>query len=294
MTTIAFTDACVMLGIDPKTLRHWLKEAQISFIAHPTDARLKCVTMEHIHQLATLHHRPLPLPPSSPLTPPQAPLEAVPSREASSPGLSVSPAPASSSCLPQEVQAVASRLSSLEITVRTLQEQVAQLALMLLSERSQRVEQRLVALEALLQQPAPLTPLPASPSTELAAEPASSGRRLLPAEVRARSRVTPLIEYGADGLSVAVCPQEGVLSLVPDSAPWFDWLASLTCFRFIGPGGRFTAYRNTDNGQRTRSWFAHRYLHGRGYKRYLGITDHLTIPRLEQMAATLQSLVASE
>jgi hypothetical protein len=50
----------------------------------------------------------------------------------------------------------------------------------------------------------------------------TDAHRLLPAEVRARSRVTALIEYGAQGQYVAVCPRQGVLALVPDSPEWFD------------------------------------------------------------------------
>ena len=115
----------------------------------------------------------------------------------------------------------------------------------------------------------------------------------MPAELRARSRVTPLVEYGAQGFYVAVCPQEGVLPLTADSAEWFDWLASLTSFRFVGPQGRFTAYRDSERGQRTRSWTAHRCIHGRHYKHYLGVTDRLTVTRLEQMAAKLQSYLTA-
>ena len=59
MTTIAQTDCCTMLGIDPKTLRHWLQQATMQFTAHPTDARLKCLTQAQVQQLATLHNRPL-------------------------------------------------------------------------------------------------------------------------------------------------------------------------------------------------------------------------------------------
>jgi len=59
MTTIAQTDCCTMLGIDPKTLRHWLGQAKMQFIAHPTDARLKCLTQAQVQQLAALHDRPL-------------------------------------------------------------------------------------------------------------------------------------------------------------------------------------------------------------------------------------------
>lgn len=42
MTTIALTDCSPMLGIDPKILRHWLHQAQMSLYIHPTDAHIKC------------------------------------------------------------------------------------------------------------------------------------------------------------------------------------------------------------------------------------------------------------
>ena len=71
-----------------------------------------------------------------------------------------------------------------------------------------------------------------------------------------------------------------------------DRLASLTLFRFLGPHGRFTAYRDSEHGQRTRYWTASRCIHGREYRHYLGVTDHLTLARLEQIAAKLQSHVA--
>lgn len=129
--------------------------------------------------------------------------------------------------------------------------------------------------------------------TTSAAVQVSPERRLIPAELQARSHVNPLIEYGAQGFYVAVCPHEGVLPITPDSPSWFDWLASLTSFRFVGPAGRFTAYRDSDHGQRTRWWTAHRVIHGRRYKHYLGVTDRLTLTRLEQMAARLQSYLPS-
>jgi hypothetical protein len=115
--------------------------------------------------------------------------------------------------------------------------------------------------------------------------------RLLPVEVRARSRVTALIEYGAQGQYVAVCPKLGVLSLVPDSPAWFDWLASLTSFRFVGPAGRFSACRASENGQYTRRWAARRLFHGHDFWHYLGVTDRLTLASLEQAAAALQARV---
>jgi hypothetical protein len=44
MTPIAQMDCCTMLGVGPKTLRNWLRHAHLQFVAHPTDARLKCLT----------------------------------------------------------------------------------------------------------------------------------------------------------------------------------------------------------------------------------------------------------
>jgi hypothetical protein len=44
-----------------------------------------------------------------------------------------------------------------------------------------------------------------------------------------------------------------------------------------------------DKGGATRSWQAHRVIHQRHYKPYLGVTERLTIDCLEQAAATLQS-----
>src|SRR5260370_32969800 len=59
MTAIPQMECCTMLGIDPKTLRNWLRHAHLHFVAHPTDARLKCLTPEQVQQLATLHARPI-------------------------------------------------------------------------------------------------------------------------------------------------------------------------------------------------------------------------------------------
>ena len=49
-----------LLGIHPKTLHHWLKEANLPLAAHPTDARIKCVAEEHLQEVARRHGRPLP------------------------------------------------------------------------------------------------------------------------------------------------------------------------------------------------------------------------------------------
>ena len=177
-----------------------------------------------------------------------------------------------------------------------MQEQLTQLALALLQERERSVERRLSALETitaeLVGRPVLPTPFPEPQATGTAPEQACAPhqpRQLNPAEQRARSRLPPLIEYGAQGTYVIVSSQEGELHLAPDSPEWFDWLASLSSFRFVGPQGRFTANRQSDRRGPTRFWRAHRCIRGRPYKHYLGTTDHLTIARLEQAAVILQS-----
>jgi hypothetical protein len=176
----------------------------------------------------------------------------------------------------------------LEAKVLTLQEHLTQLTIELLRERSERYEQRLSALEAHARSSSSAQELVPLVEQRPHSSPASP-RPLQPAELLARSRILPRIEYGAQGLYVLVCPQEGVLSFPMDSPEWFDWLASLASFRFLGPQGRFTAYRE---GQ-TRTWKAYRTFHGRPHRRYLGITDRLTIARMEHVAASLQSEMTS-
>ena len=62
MTLIPLTDCCVHLGVDPKTLRCWLKAAQLAACLHPSDARIKCLTDAQLAQVARLHERHLPDP----------------------------------------------------------------------------------------------------------------------------------------------------------------------------------------------------------------------------------------
>ena len=57
MTFVSVADACRRLGIDAKTLRRWLAEAQLPLHRHPHDGRKKGVSSEHLQQLACLHHR---------------------------------------------------------------------------------------------------------------------------------------------------------------------------------------------------------------------------------------------
>ena len=196
MTLIPLTDCCAMLGIDPKTLRHWLKLTSMQFVPHPGDARLKCLTLSQIQQLATLHDRPFPFSGSAP------PALGLSGEYAQAPLESQAQPLQAAPLLPPSVSEEADlhkQLSCLERSVTSLQEQLAQLALELLQERSLRYERRLSTLEAHLhakldvpasgheQEAQSEGPPPESLST--------AGRRLHPAELRAPSRVIPLIEF---------------------------------------------------------------------------------------------------
>ena len=175
----------------------------------------------------------------------------------------------------------------------TVQEHLAQLALALLREQERTVEQRITALEALVHPVGGGHQLADPQEQEARPEPthvSHQGHQPLPVEQRARSRMPALIEYGAQGAYVIISSQEGELHLTPDSAEWFAWLASISSFRFVGQQGRFTAYRHD---RLSRSWRAHRRIHQQDYRQLLGTTDHLTIQRLEQAAAAIQSQLSS-
>ncbi len=283
MTLFPLADGARLLGIHPKTLCHWLKTAQLPLAVHPTDARIRCVAHEHLQEMARQHGRPLPE------------LSAAPASEASgTPGLAAAPTPprldnAAGLAVLAELR---EQLGHLHTQVATFQQQLTGLALHVLHERTAGYEQRLRSLEALLSEPLeamqPSQPLEVTAPLAPCSAPAP---RLLPVEVRARSRVTALIEYGAAGEYVAVCPRQGVLALVPDSSAWFDWLASLTSFRFLGPVGRFSACRASEKGQYTRRWAARRLFHGHDLWHYLGVTDRLTLACLQEAAAVLQARV---
>src|SRR6266478_6135855 len=57
MTLIALTECCRLLAIDGKTLRRWLAQAQLPVQAHPSDARCKGLSGDHLLLLASAHHR---------------------------------------------------------------------------------------------------------------------------------------------------------------------------------------------------------------------------------------------
>lgn len=272
MPLLPFAECARQLGVHPKTLRTYLKRAQMSLTPHPTDARVKCLADEQVQQLSTLFGRQMTSPAPQTLETQQQ----------------TSLAPASE----QEAD-LGTRLSMLEQQVRTLSEHVSTLALALLAERERAVEHRLSALEnALYEQKDSSGGSPPLPEPRVAAREAVQTRSspsLYPAEQRARSRMPVLIEYSSkQGRYLVVSSLEGELPMTPDTPEWFDLLATRCSFRFVGQSGRFTAYREIKRGSRTRSWTAHRSIHQKHYKHHIGVTDRLTIDWLEQVAARFQ------
>jgi len=290
MTLVPVAAGARLLGIHPKTLRHWLTAAAFPLAAHPTDARLKCVAEEHLLALATQHGRPLAA--LAPLLMPKS--EDTSAFAAAS--VNPLPVPEGESAPCASLADLLQQLSQLHTQLATLQHHLTGLTLAVLQARTgldeDLLQQRLPPLagSGTLSHESVLASAQADRTSLLAPSPLPAYRPL-PVEVRARSRVTALIEYGAQGQYVAVCPRQGVLSLTPDSPQWFDWLASLTSFRFVGPVGRFSACRASAKGQYTRRWAARRVFHGHDCWHYLGVTDRLTLASLEQAAAALQARV---
>lgn len=69
MTFVSVAQATRRLGIDAKTLRRWLADAQLALHSHPHDGRKKGVSAEELHLLAHRHQRslaPLPQEPPAP------------------------------------------------------------------------------------------------------------------------------------------------------------------------------------------------------------------------------------
>ena len=200
------------------------------------------MTEEHLQQVARLHERPSH--PSGPLDAASSPLVlsqmSVPSvlenqRESASTACSFLTSSGSESDLLQ-------KLSGLETKIATLQEQVAQLTLALLQARERSVEHRLTTLESLMQafMGRQMSHLPVPEPRQEPAGVTLPPQELHPAEQLARSHRPPLIEYSAPGIYVIINSQEGEVHLEPNSRAWFDWLATLSSFRFIGPVGRKT------------------------------------------------------
>jgi transposase-like protein len=255
MTFVSVADACRRLGIDAKTLRRWLADAQLSLQSHPSDGRKKGVSAQHLQALAPLHQRSL-----TPL--PQQP-----------PALEASEEPS----LPAVLLALPERLGALHAQLAALQQQVAALTHLLQQH---------------VQEPA-ISVAPAKPprTTKHLAKPPSSAprsRRAATAKTPAKpTHVLPRVEYDRQGRYVVICPKGGLLPLEPDSPEWFAWLAKQSSFRFMGKVGRLTAHheRRVPRG----AWRAHRQIRNHSHTLRLAPTQELTIAVLEQAAEALQA-----
>jgi hypothetical protein len=270
MTSLSIVDCCQMLSIDPKTLSQWLKQAQISPHKHPTDGRVKCLTDEQVHDLANLHGRVLQQPPVCLSSKPDEVQTQVPPTAFADTNLR-------------------ERLVQMEAQVATLQTQLTALSLQLLQECQQNIQLRLLGAQAQLtltgeQAQAMLTaPTPSVPCrTEMPA--------LACHPTEKRTRLIPLIEYGAGGRYVLICPKAGEVHITPDSAEWCAWLASLSSFRFVGLSGCFSARRGY-NHRPNRGWYAQRTIHQKSYSKYIGVSENVTIDRLEHIAAQFRSYI---
>lgn len=267
MNSLSIIDCCQMLDIDPKTLRQWLAQAQMSLHVHPTDARIKCLTSEQVNLLASMHGRVL------------QPRAFVPLQASPKPDEGINQGSLTGST-DQDIQ---ERLVQMETQVATLQAQVAALSLQLLQERASRTEQRLLALSTRLALPAEQAlPLTVGSVPGLSAAPEAH-----PTEKRAP--LLPLIACTAKGSYALICPKEGELHIIPDSPAWFAWLASLSSFRFVGQSGHFSARRGYNRHRPNRGWYAQRSIHQKNYSKYIGVSEQVTTERLEQVAAHFQS-----
>ncbi len=190
MNSLSFIECCRLLAIDPKTLRQWLVQAQISLHVHPTDARIKCLTGEQVNALANLHDRVL--------------LHPV---EASDAGPTLCEAQSQKSAMTVADTDLRVRLGHLETQVATLQAQLTDLALQLFKERHYDAGSHVPTLQAQhlsMQEHALALPAPCEPC-----QPAMPA--LVCHSTEQRSRLIPLIEYGARGQYVLICPKEDSL-----------------------------------------------------------------------------------
>jgi len=240
MTFVSVAQASRRLGVDAKTLHRWLVEAQIPLHSSPQDGRKKRVSSDHLQVLARLHQRSL------------TPLPEVP------------PAP-----IPAEVPELAAALLALPERLAALQQQVADLTLLLQQ-----------------QAPAPVSPAPAAQPSRRSSKPAPRSR---PAAKTPRKpiHVIPRVEYGDEGHYVVICPKHGLLPFEPETPEWFAWVAEQSSFRFVGKVGSFSAHHEwrVPKG----AWRAHRHIRNHGYHLRLAPTQELTIAVLEQAAEALQA-----
>ena len=253
MTCVSGAEACRRLGIDAKTLRRWLADAQLPLQAHPHDGRKKGLSGEHLHALARLHQRSLaPFPQELPA-----------SLADEMPELSTA------------LLALPERLGALQAQIAALQQQVAELPHLLQQHGSG------LALSAAPTQQTRTIRRPPKPA------PPASRARPAAKPPRKPAHVIPRVEYVSEGHYVVICPKQGLLPFEPDTPEWFAWVAKQSAFRFVGKGGSFSAHHEwrVPRG----AWRAHRHIRNHNYILPLAPNQELTIAVLEQAAAALQA-----
>ena len=252
MIVVSFAEAARCLGIDAKTLRRWLAEAQQPLQDHPADGRKKGVNREHLERLARLHQRQM-LSPSEP--PP--------------------PVPQASPPMPAALLALPEQISALQAQIAALHQQLAEL--------TSRLQPHLppLASPAVQAQSSRRSRKPASPAPR---------SRLAAKTPRKPVHVIPRVEYGQDGHYVVICPRKGWLPFAPDTPEWFAWVAKQSSFRFVGKLGHFSAHHEwlVPNG----AWRAHRQIRNHSHNVRLAPNQELTIAVLEQAAQALQAHLA--
>jgi hypothetical protein len=172
---------------------------------------------------------------------------------------------------------VLSQLAQMHLQIFALQEQVTRLSLALLQ------------VSQLRSSPSLLPPTASTPPSTVAALPLVLDA---PPPPRPPSRAVPMIAFTADGGYQVLDPDQGILSLTPDSPQWFAWLASTNTLTFQGQHGSLTATRRLRRGKRVQSWNVYRCLHGRSCTLYAGMTMTLTTARLEGLAQQLLTRLA--
>ncbi len=253
MTFVSVAQAARRLGIDAKTLRRWLADAQLPLQSHPHDGRKKGMSQEHLQLLARLHQRSL----------------------ASLPQESPAPEAGAPPQLSTALLAVPEQLAALQAQLAALRASLADLTRLMMQHG-----------------PGPAIPLAPTKPTNTAKPPPTPTRsapRSRPAATTPRKpvHVIPRVEYGAQGHYVVICPKRGVLPFEPDTQEWFAWVAEQDSFRFAGQAGYFTAHHEwrVPKG----AWRAHRHIRNRNYILRLAPNQELTMAVLEQAAAALQA-----
>jgi DNA-binding transcriptional MerR regulator len=256
MTFVSVAEAARHLGIDVKTLRRWLADAQFPLQSHPCDGRKKGMSQEHLQVLARLHQRSL----------------------ASLPEVAPAPVPSEVPPLPDALLALPEQLSALQAQISALQQQVADLTLLLKPQAHP---------------PERAAPTPQNKTSKRTPKPVPPAPRPRPVSKPPRKpvHVIPRVEYGKQGQYVVICPKHGLLPFEPDTEAWFAWVKEQDSFRFVGKCGHFTAHHEwrVPKG----AWRAHRHIRNHNYILRLAPNHELTLEVLEQAAEALQAHLTS-